>query len=281
MIGIVDVGGGMRGAYGAGILDYCMMHDIHFDYCIGVSAGSANCISYLAGQIHRNYEFYTKYIFRKDYMGIKNYLQTHSYLNLDYIYGTLSNSDGESPLDFDAIQRSDKILKVVCTDAETGYPVYFGNEDVHKDDYAIIKASSCVPVIDEPYPVYDRFYYDGGISDPIPFRKALEDGCDKVVIILTRPKDFYRDPKKDMALSRLIERKYPQAAVQLASRAVTYNISLDQAKKYEKKGNVLIVAPDDIGDMDTLTKDKEAIDKLYEKGYLDAIQLYDFLGISK
>ncbi|MBQ1390429.1 MAG: patatin-like phospholipase family protein, partial [Firmicutes bacterium] len=50
MIGIVDVGGGTRGIYGAGIFDYCLDQGIRFDLVIGVSAGSANGASYIAGQ---------------------------------------------------------------------------------------------------------------------------------------------------------------------------------------------------------------------------------------
>ena len=40
-IGVIDVGGGLRGIYAAGVFDWCLDHDVHFDYCIGISAGSA------------------------------------------------------------------------------------------------------------------------------------------------------------------------------------------------------------------------------------------------
>ena len=153
MLGIIDVGGGLRGIYGAGFLDYCMDRSIAFDYCIGVSAGSANLASYIAGQKRRNYRFYHDYAFREDYMGMCQYRKTGSYINLDYIYGTLSNSDGENPLDYPALAASPKQLVIVATDAETGRAVYFTKDDLHKDDYAPIKASSCVPVVNKPYPI--------------------------------------------------------------------------------------------------------------------------------
>lgn len=92
--GVVDVGGGLRGVYAAGVYDYCMDQGIRFDLCIGVSAGSANAAAYIAGQKKRNFPFYTEYPFRKEYMSIRNFIKKHSYLDLDYIYGTLSNSDG-------------------------------------------------------------------------------------------------------------------------------------------------------------------------------------------
>ena len=130
MTGIVDVGGGLRGIYGAGIFDYCMEQGIHFDYCIGVSAGSANVCSYIAGQKGRNYQFYTDYSFRKEYMSVKNLFQKGSYINMDYIYGELSNTGGENPLDYKKIEESDVELRVVATNAVTGKPVYFDKTDM-------------------------------------------------------------------------------------------------------------------------------------------------------
>ena len=81
--GLVDVGGGMRDIYGAGVLDCCLDQGIRFDCCIGVSAGSANVTSFLAGQRGRNYRFYTEYAFRKEYMSFGNWLKNRSYVGLD------------------------------------------------------------------------------------------------------------------------------------------------------------------------------------------------------
>ena len=125
MIGVIDVGGGNRGAFGAGVLDYCLDKGIQFDYCIGVSAGSANCVSYIAGQKGRNLRFYTNYNISKDAISIRNRLKYHSMLNLDFIFRTVSNEDGEDPLNYDAFVRSGQALRIVATDAETGRPVAF------------------------------------------------------------------------------------------------------------------------------------------------------------
>ena len=102
--GVVDVGGGLRGIYAAGVLDYCMEHDLRFDLGIGVSAGSANLASYAAGQIGRNYKFYTEYAFRRQYMGLVNFIFKHSFIDMDYVYGTLCHADGEYPLDYPSLR---------------------------------------------------------------------------------------------------------------------------------------------------------------------------------
>ena len=102
--GVIDVGGGLRGIYAAGVLDYCMEQDIRFDLGIGISAGSANLVSFAAGQRGRNYQFFTEYAFRKQYMGFRNFLFKRSFVDMDYVYGTLSCADGENPLDYPALR---------------------------------------------------------------------------------------------------------------------------------------------------------------------------------
>ena len=64
----------------------------------------------------------------------------------------------------------------------------------------------------------------------------------------------------------------------MSRRFMKYNTELQLAKQYEKKGKVLIVAPDDIGAMKTLTRDKEAIALLYHKGYEDAEVIKSFIN---
>lgn len=278
MIGIVDVGGGERGAYGAGVLDWCMENNVDFDCCVGVSAGAANLSSYIAGQIGRNFAFYTTYSFRPQYMGAGLMARKGEYADLDYIYGSLSNSDGEYPLDYPAMVASGKQLFIVATDAKSALPVYFTMDDMAQDDYAPVKASSALPLVNKPYPVGGRPCYDGGLSDPIPVRKAFAAGCEKVVVILTRPRDFYREPSRDIRMARILALRYPRVAQALMNRAGLYNLQLDLAKKYECDGRVLIVAPDDISDMKTLTKDRAAIENLYAKGLTDARAIPDFLG---
>ncbi len=278
MIGLVDVGGGTRGIFGAGVLDYCMDAGIRFDFIAGVSAGSANGASYLAGQRGRNYVFYNEYAFRKEYMGVSNLIKTGSFLNLDYIYGTLSNEGGEYPLDYDAMMNNPADFEIVATDARTGKPVYFHKKDIRRNAYGFLKASCCVPVINRAYPVGEGLYYDGGMTDPIPWRRAVAAGCERIVVVLTRPKDMFRSTEKDARMSRLLKRRFPNAAKALAVRGEVYNGQLREILEEEKKGNILIVAPDSIGGLKTLSQDHEQLEGLYRKGYEGAKAIHGFLS---
>ena len=265
LLGIVDVGGGLRGAFGAGVFDYCLEKGIAFPYCIGVSAGSSNISSYLAGQKGRNVAFYAVYPQRKEYMSARNLLLRGSYIDLEYVYGTLSNSGGEDPLDFPAILKNPARFRIVATDAETGKPVYFDKTDMRQDAYEAVKASSCLPGICKPWRIDGKPYYDGGISDPIPFARALDDGCDRVVIILTRPRDYRRVQGKDRYFAHLV-RRYPASAAALLKRWEVYNRELEEALALEKASRALILAPDDVSGIGTLSRDPQPIKALYEKG---------------
>lgn len=276
--GIVDVGGGLRGVYAAGVFDRCLDMGIHFDVCVGVSAGSANISSYIAGQKGRNYPFYTEYPFRREYMSWRNFLRKKSYLDLDYIYGTLSNSDGENPLDLSVLMASPKEYCVVACDAETGKVKYFGKENVKQDDFSILKASSAIPFVCHPYEVEGRLYYDGALGDPVPIERAFQMGCDRVVLILSKPQDTIRLPGKDPFFAKRIEKRYPRAAEQLRLRAQRYNDGVALAKAYATQGRALIVAPDDTCGVDTLKRDKNALQRLYEKGYQDGGAIATFLS---
>lgn len=277
--GIIDVGGGLRGIYGAGVLDRCMEEGVRFDCCIGVSAGAANMSSYVAGQHGRNKLFYQDYSFRKEYMSVGNLVRRHSYLDLEYVYGALSNAGGENPLDHPAMVENPAELVIVAAEARTGNPVYFTKENLRQDDYRPLMASCCIPVIDRPYVIEGVPYYDGGLADPVPLEKALAMGCDRVAVILTKPIAPEQTGSRDKKLAKLLRHRYPAAARGLALRAERYNKTVRQALKLEQAGRCCVLAPDSTEGMATLTKDEESLEKMYRKGWQDAGKLIRWYSV--
>lgn len=276
-IGVVDVGGGFRGVYAAGVLDHCMHQGIWFDLGIGVSAGSANLASYCARQPLRNRKFYTEYGLRKEYMSAGNYLRTRSYIGLEYIYGTLTNSDGEYPIDYDAMMENPMEFLTVVTNALTGKADYIPKNALVRDSYTPFMASSAIPGVCRPVYLDGIPCYDGALGDPVPVKKAFELGCDKVVLLLTLPEDTVRTPNKDETLAHRIRKEFPVAAQALAGRAQRYNESVELARQYADEGKLLIIAPDDTCGVHTLCRDAAAMKRLYGKGYADAEKITPFL----
>lgn len=276
-IGIIDVGGGFRGVYAAGVLDYCLDQDIRFDLGIGISAGSANLCSYTAGQRGRNLLFYAEYGFRRQYMSLWNFIRKRSFIDLDYVYGTLSNSDGENPVDYPALLSNPMAFYVIAANAETGETKYFDKSDLHQDCYDILKASSAIPFVCRPYEIDGIPYYDGALGNPVPIQKAFELGCDKVVLILTKPEGVLRTSEQDERFASGIQKKYPLAAEKLRQRAQRYNEGVALAQEYAKQDKVLIVAPDDTCGVNTLKRSKDSLRCLYGKGYRDGQRIADYL----
>ena len=279
--GVIDVGGGLRGIYGAGVLDRCLEEDLRFDLCIGVSAGSANMASYLAGQHGRNKPFYDEYSFRREYMSVHNLIRKHSYLDLGYVYGTLSNAGGENPLDYAALARSPAELCVVAANAQNGEAQYFTKADLHPDDYRVLMASCCIPVIDQPCVIDGVPYFDGGLADPVPLEWAFAHGCDRVALILTKPIGLVRSDALDEHLAHLLQSHYPAAAEGLRRRAWRYNTAVQRARELERQGLVCIIAPDSTEGMSTLTKNRAGLEKMYAKGKQDAEALVRWMQNTK
>lgn len=272
MTGIIDVGGGMRDIYGAGVLDFFIDNNITFDVCIGVSAGSANLASYLAKQRGRTYRFYAEFSSRKEYMSFENMFRTGSFFNLEYIYSTLSDSTGECPLNFEEFSKSESKFISVVTNADTGEAEYFDNTAIKKDDLWCIKASCAMPVACIPFQHNGKRYADGGVAAPIPIEKAFEMGCDKVYVIIPRPA-----MQKNREFSYLMKpflKDTPKILELMKRRPEIYNSQLNQLDKYVKEGKAVIISPDSDKGLNMITTDSRKLTAYYHKGYNDAKKIF-------
>ena len=277
-VGIIDVGGGLRDIFGAGVFDYLIDKKIYIDFLVGISAGSGNVITYMSNQSARNYKSYMQFSKRKEYMSFRNYLKDRNYVGLDYIYKDLCKEDGDLPFDYDTFKKCKSDLLVVATNAKTGKPEYFTKKDIKKDDYWVCAASSTLPIFNKAYKHGNKEYFDGSISDPIPIEKCIENKCDKIIIILTRPIDFRKKDGKRALLYRNLKKNYKEFTEILQKRCELYNDKLDMIiEKYLPKGNILIIAPDTTSGMKTLTKDYKKLDELYHEGYEKGKKIKDFI----
>ncbi len=268
----------MRGIYAAGVLDRLLDDGVTFDLGIGVSAGSANIGSFIAGQRKRNYAFYTKYSQREEYMSRANIRSKGCFLDVQYIYGTLSVTNGENPFDYPRFCGNPMGFIGVATDVQTGEVKYFGKSDMRMNYYNVLMASSAQPYMCVPQEVNGALYYDGDVSDPLPLQKALHEGCDKVVLILNQLKSMKHSSEEDAHLASRIRDKYPHAAETLLSRAKKFNDGLELAEKLSAEGKVQIIAPDNLCGVETLSKDCSAMDRLYDKGYADGAAVKNFVN---
>ena len=268
-IGLVVEGGGMKCAYGAGIMDAFLDEGITFDYCIGVSGGSGNVASYLAGQRGRNLRFFTDHIHSPDYFGLKSLLKTGDLFGLEYIYGNLTRRDGEDPLDFPALMKNPAEYEVVVTNALTGKPEYYGREMMQQDDYRLIMASSAIPVACHPVELNGTPYFDGGLTDAIPVRRAMERGCETLVVLLTKNRDYVRKPQGMRGLYRRVCRRYPRIVDAIDRRHEVYNDNLRDVFSLEREGTAFVFAASEPIHVGTYSMKEEAERALYDLGLRD------------
>ena len=268
-LGLVLEGGGLRGVYTAGVLDVLMKREIWADYVIGVSAGACSGASYVSRQPGRGYRVYADYIRNPRYLSLKNYWKTGSFFGMDFIFGEIP--DHLDPFDYKTYGCNPCEFVVGLTDVETGLPAYFGKEDP-SDACTLLRASSSMPVFSPPVEYRGGCYLDGGTSDPIPVEKALADGCDRLIVVLTRDRSYWKKSDGIPGAYRLLLRKYPAVARALDRRAGVYNRQRGKLWQMEREQKIplVIIAPDSPITLGRFEKDPEKLLELYHMGRRDA-----------
>ncbi len=263
-IGLVLEGGGMRGLYTGGVLQAFSDGQWLPDYVIGVSAGACNAFSYLSGQQGRNLRINTDYLKDKRYLSVQNFLRTKSLFGMDFIFGEIPEK--LDPFDYEAFRNNPCVFELGVTDVATGKPVYFSKDSFADGDFTLLRASSSIPVFAPMVPYGDRFYLDGGTSDPIPVERALQMGCDKLVVVLTRERGYQKKPERFRAAYRRAFRKYPCMAGTLDRRHTVYNQTLKKVAELEQAGKALVIAPKTPLGVDRFEKNRDKLIAVYQQG---------------
>ncbi|MCQ8211236.1 patatin family protein [Cetobacterium somerae] len=276
-IGLVLEGGGLRGAYTSGILDYFLSKKLYFKYTIGVSAGAIYSASYASRQKRRNIDIILKYLNDERYMGYKYLIKKGSYINIDFAYKKMTYE--LSPFDFETFHSCDLEFKVGAFNCIKGKTEFFSKKDFKRTDDLLesLIASGSLPFFSKETVINDKIYLDGGIASPIPIMQSILDGNSKNVIILTEDESYKKEPLKLHPLIKLYYRKYPKVADALIKRHLVYNKTLKEIRELEKKGDVFVFRPSKIVVVDRLEKDLNKIKSLYNLGIKDAEENYERL----
>lgn len=269
--GLVLEGGGMKGIYTAGVLEFFLDKEIEFSSCYGVSAGACHLCSFLSKQKKRAYRVAVNYLDNKKYCGAFSLLTTGDLFGADMCYDLIPNY--LDPYDFEAFDRYEGKAYAVVTNIRTGEAEYIQLKDMHEDIQAV-RASSSMPLVSRKVKIGDEYYLDGGISDSIPIRKSIADGNEKNVVILTKETDFRRKTESHMALIKARYARYPKVYELMKERDKQYNKTLDYLKEQEKEGKAFIFRPKKKSPVGRVEKDRSKLDALYEEGYEDAQERY-------
>jgi predicted patatin/cPLA2 family phospholipase len=269
---LVLEGGGMRGAYTAGVLDAFLDEHIHFPYVIGVSAGANAGSDYVAGQRERNYRVFVEFAGDRRYAGFANLLRECSWFGMDFLFRTLP--DELAPFDYEMFARTPQTFVVGATDCATGQAIYFRHHDYDPRWFVqtVQRASSSLPVLSPPVEVEGRRYLDGGLSDPIPVERAISDGNRRCVVILTRNAGYRKKPEGPGLAMRLALSRYPALRQTLAKRHLVYNAILERLAFLEKTGGAFVLRPVRALAVGRLERRVARLEELYHQGYRETVE---------
>jgi predicted patatin/cPLA2 family phospholipase len=270
-VGLVLEGGGMRGLYTCGVLDFFMEQNLYFPYIIGVSAGACNALSYVTKQKGRSRDININCVNDERYISYKNLFKHGELFGMDFMFGEVTHT--LYPLDMETLENSPEKLLICATDCVTGQPTYFDRNNCN-DFLTAVRASCSLPFVNKVVQLQGKYLLDGGISDSIPIKKSIKDGNVKNVIILTRNKEYRKKPFKLNFLLKKMYAEYPNLIHSITNRYQMYNTTLDYIEDLEQKGNVFVIRPTHSIHVKRAEKDPQKLLELHTQGYDHAKQIY-------
>lgn len=269
---LVLEGGGMRGVFTCGVLDYLMDHKISFPYAIGVSAGACNGLSYMSHQRGRgkysNIDLLAKY----KYIGIRPLLKKRGLIDQQLLFHRFP--DRILPYNYKAYAENPGRFEMVTTDCLSGIPCYWEEKIDEKRIIDIVKASSSLPYACPIIYVDGKPMLDGGIVDSIPLQRAYDQGYDNCVVVLTRNRG-YRKSDKELMVPRFIYKEYPRLRVALRNRNKLYNAQLEMVERLEDEGKIKVIRPLKPIVVDRMETSVRKLTDLYEEGYECAKRMFE------
>lgn len=280
--GLVLEGGALRAIFSSGVCDALLDGNVMTDYVIGVSAGIAYGVSYVSRQPRRNLEVVTRYAPDKRYMGMNNLVDksNRSYFGLKFAYDTIPNE--LIPFDYDTFAAYPGEVEAVVTNLNTGKADYL---PVPRQDHEslLLQATCAMPLLFPIYRINGQHYLDGGAADSIPWQRALDQGCERVVVVLTRPREYRRKPDQMIRLIRKQYQEYPKFVQAMETRAQRYNENREQLFELEREGKALVIAPKSTLGVGRIERDTEKLRLLWAEGYQMTVErmdeIKDYLGL--
>lgn len=272
--GLVLEGGGMKGLYTAGVLDFFLDKDVEFSSVYGVSAGACCMCSYLSKQRGRARDVNIDYLDSKNYCGLFSLLTTGDLFNVDMCYHLIP--DYLYPYDYETFEQYQGKAYSVVTNIVTGQPEYMRIRDMKKE-IDKIRASASLPLVSRNVKIGENYYLDGGISDSIPIQKSILDGNRKNVVIMTKEEGYIRKPATQLGIIKARYFKYPKVAELMAQRHISYNRTLSFLEEQKANGQAFVIRPKKASQVGRIEKDGEKLKALYEEGYRDAQDCWEEL----
>jgi predicted patatin/cPLA2 family phospholipase len=265
---LIVEGGAMRGAWAAGVLAFLHQKGRHrYDLVYAASSGACSAAYFVAGMWEPAltiWHGHACHVVRKT-----NFLRRKPIIDLAYLVDHVCRS--HVPLSVEALQQAPTRFFIVLTDCHTGEPVYFPGCDERV--FAALRATSSMPLGTRGYDFVDGHpYADGGVSDPIPIQRAIQDGATEITVVLTHKLDLRLKPKPRW-LGKLAYPEFPQVArVWTTAQHLAYNAALDLIRQPPPGIRILAFRPLRPMPVGPLTTAQSRIDAALASGQAEAAE---------
>ena len=267
--GLVLEGGAMRGLFTAGVIDVLMENGIEFPAFVGVSAGAAFGCNYKSRQIGRALRYNKRFCRDPRYCSFRSLFKTGDVFGAQFCYHEVPNT--LDPFDGKAFNENPMAFYLVASDVETGKPFYKRLDCADDTAYEWIRASASMPIVSRVVELDGKKFLDGGVTDSIPLA-FMERQYDRNVVVLTRPRDYQKQPASKPWLYRLTLRKYPNMLRAVRERHLMYNEQRAHVFAQEKAGKAFVICPDKPLEVGRMEHDPEQLQKAYDTGRQTALR---------
>ena len=263
---LVLEGGGLRGAYTAGALTWLIDNGIEFDASYGISTGAVHLTNYLMKHTEDLLDFSVFGITDSRIQGPKAILRCGKLVDYDFLFDHILKEEKKYDISDLKTCKSEGFIGIY--ELDKGKTVYYSTRDI---SYKELEASTSLPILGTIVEENGKQMHDGGITDMIPIKKAVEDGCNRHLVITTKPGDYVRKPAKAFVVW-LMKMMYPQCkniSEDYRIRHLNYADQISLIRQLEEDKQAVYVFPSRHSKVTRLGGTSDELKELFDLGYSD------------
>lgn len=277
-VGMILEGGAMRSIFTAGIMDFYLDKNIDIPNVLAVSAGAYAGMNYVSGQRGRILDAVVKPLETEKLLGLSVWLKTGDFFNMDLLFNRIPKVD--CPFDFESFKNSGKKFITSTINCDTGEAIYYDRFETLDEFLAICRVANSLPILARVGHIDGVPMMDGGMADAIPIKKALEEGWDKIIVVVTREQNYRKRPGGDVYdnwYTKFFYHKYPGLLEAIKVRPGVYNGAIEKLHELENEGRVFLYRPPEGVTLTNKESNPQVLRDYYKVGYDEAAKRYDEL----
>jgi len=267
-LGLVLEGGGLRGAYTAGVLSWLIREGIEVDITVGISSGALHACHYLMKDVKALHGTSVDFASDLHNVGLIPLLHEGQPVGYDFLFeGVLKH---ELKFDVAKLKSVPQVVEFGVYSLEKCETFWMSQADMD-DDLQFLKAACTLPLAGKNVKIDGKLYLDGGITTMVPIDRCIKGNCDHMLVVVTKDRGFIRKPNGFITqlLLDIIYRKYPILKKDFRNRTGIYNREMETVRQLEATGNVILIQPSRDCGVTRFSGKKEDLEKLYQLGIED------------